>query len=134
MTDINIQTLPKEILGQDMEVTCAVDLSASQYCFVKKDSSNLLVLCGNAESSIGILQNAPVGTASAPVQATVRYLGQSKLYTAGDITEAAYIGSDAAGKGLAVASDHNRYNAVAQSNSLNGDITVVKLTEGTISV
>jgi len=133
MASTNEITMPKEIIGQDIEHLVASDLSAGQYLYVKKDASNYLVLAGAGDQSIGILQNAPKGATGAPVVGVVRSIGYSKLYTAGDITQDQFIKSDANGKGVAATANKDKYGSKAVQNSSNGDLTVVLLGGGTLS-
>lgn len=87
-----------ENLGKCITVPAGADLSASQYCFVKLNSSGQAVLPSTGGDAIGILQNNP----NAAGQAAVIMVGNgvSKLKAAAATTLGDYVSTDNAGKGL----------------------------------
>ena len=127
------QTLPVATPGQDRMYPTITDLSAYQYKFVKVDTDNLLVACGAGEEAIGILQDAPVGTATALKDGTVRLFGQSRLVLGGTVTGGQCVKSDGSALGVAATADHDKFAAVAKSGGVANDLIVVTVERGTIS-
>jgi len=76
------------------------DLSASQFCFVKFDASNNVVLCGDGQAYIGVLQNKPTAADQAAV---VCVSGQTKMKFGGSATTG-LVGSDSTGRAVTAAS------------------------------
>lgn len=114
----------------DISVAATVDLSTSQYFFVKADGT----LCAAGGKALGILQNNP----KSGLAAGVRVLGCSKLTLAGTVAAGDYIASDASGKGVKatvasvlagtpepLAGDH--VIAIALEAGVSGDVRSVAL-------
>lgn len=93
----------------DITLLAYTDLSSYQYCFVKMQADNTVTVCGNGEKAIGILQNKPTAAGQA---ARVRVFGVSRLEMQATVGYGAYVGSQASGEGVAVASDTNLYCAI----------------------
>ena len=83
---------PQENDAQDLSLPTAVDLSASQYCFVYL-VSGLIVLAASGSMPIGVLQNAPKGTAANHAAAQVRIFGTSKLKMGAGVSSAKDVAS-----------------------------------------
>ncbi len=75
------------------------DLSADQFKFVKADSTaDQVVLAGNGEAALGVLQNDPDAVGKA---AEITALGVSKIFSGAAVTFGAVIASDATGRAAA---------------------------------
>lgn len=84
--------------GLDLSgVVAGADLSSKMYCFVKVNSSGNIVLCGDGEAAVGILQNDP---ASGEVCA-VRYVGVTPVVLGSQANAGAVLASDDQGRGVA---------------------------------
>lgn len=125
----NEQTLVQEQIGNDYGYPCESDLSALQYTYVKL-SSNKVVAAGAGDAPLGILQNAPNGSSSAPRTAVVRLFGASKLKIAGTVAQDNFLKSDSAGKGVPVTAQHDQYGSVAKSSGVSGDTILVVIARG----
>lgn len=123
------QTLVQEQLGNDYSYPCETDLSARQYTYVKL-TSNKVVAAGAGDAPVGILQNAPNGSSTAPATAVVRLFGASKLKLGGTVAQGNFLKSDANGKGVAVAAQHDQYGSEAKSSGVSGDLILVVLVRG----
>jgi hypothetical protein len=103
-------------------LAAGADLSASQYCFVKLNSSGLVVLCGAGEAAIGILQNDPDASGKA---ATVAISGVSKIVAGGSITRGVRVASDGSGKAkTAVAGSVNTSNSGTAADAVVASFTM----------
>lgn len=76
----------------------AVDLSASQYYFVKLSAGLLVPITGATDIPIGVLQNKPLGTAAQPVLGTVCMLGVTKISADAQLAQDVWIGPSADGQ------------------------------------
>lgn len=74
-------------------VLAGADLSAGQYLFVKINNAGRVVLCGDGEPGIGVLQNKPTSGQAAAIQVG----GRTKVKAGGVIAIGAYIASGASG-------------------------------------
>jgi len=136
MTNLYKQTLVKQIVGVDYDFPTASDLSALQYTFVALDGDELVVTCPSGAAPLGILQNAPVGTATKLAYATVRLAGFSKLVLAGTVvTTLPWIKPNTSGgTGIACTTDKDCYGAVAKSGGVSGDLILVEVSTGLYTV
>src|ERR1035437_8527403 len=65
---------------------CVTDLSALQYNLVKLNADfNVVAINGVTDYPIGVLDNAPVGTASVPAEASVTCFGVTKVKLGGTV-------------------------------------------------
>jgi hypothetical protein len=80
--------------AQNFTWPAGADLSASQFCFVKFNSSNKVVLCGDGEMPIGVLQNEP---AAVDRDAVVCVYGQTKMKFGGSVSTGR-VASDSTGR------------------------------------
>lgn len=133
MAELNELTNEKVIAGQDYAVKTVSDLSALQYTFVKLDTNNLCVAAGAGDAAMGVLQNAPLGTASAPAYASVRVLGVSKLLLGGNVSAGDFLKVTTNGVGLTTVTDRDRYCAVALCDASSGDYALVVVQAGNVS-
>ena len=90
-----------EIPGLKVSLTAGEDLSSHQFKFVKLSADNTVSLCSaTTDNPIGILQNKPGSLGVAEVMLN----GVSKLVAGGSLAYDTMVGTDASGKGTAVAS------------------------------
>ena len=77
---------------------CVTDLSALQYNLVKLNADfNVVAINGVTDYPIGVLDNAPVGTASVPAEASVTCFGVTKVKLGGTVVAGDRVGHDGAG-------------------------------------
>ena len=96
------------------------DLSAKQYFFVKIDTDGDVVLAGDGQNAIGILQNAPASGEAASVAIS----GVSKIVigTTGTLDSGSVISSDADGKANVGASSDFALAILIEDTSANDDV------------
>lgn len=112
--------------GVNISKNAGADLSAHQFKAVKLDSNGNVVLCGNGELGLGVLQNNPGNGQTA----TVRISGVSKMVASGVIGAGVAIGSDANGKAkAAVAGRTNTSDAGSATDALIGSYAMGLTTE-----
>lgn len=105
----------------DFSFNAGADLTGKQFFFVKLDASGDVVLAGNGERAIGVLQNDPAQDEAA----SVRLEGISKVVSGAAVTLPNLIGSDAAGKAVPAAStDQTLGEALSTSGA---DLTVISV-------
>jgi hypothetical protein len=91
-----------DIPGADLSFQTVTDLSAKQYCFVHLSADNTVALATDNSHAIGVLQNKPLGSASAPVTARVRVLGVSRVIALDTTcTYGVFVGPDTNGRAAA---------------------------------
>ena len=96
------------------------DLSSSQYFFVKIDTDGDVVLAGNGENAIGVLQNAPAEGEAA----NIAVAGVSKVII-GDTTSldsGSVISSDANGKATLGVSTDFALAILIEDTTANDDV------------
>lgn len=118
-------TLISEAGAIDISRPTQTDLSALQYHYVKHDSSELVVACGANEKPLGILQNAPVGTATAPAIATVRIGGMSKLVLAETVISGNFLTSTSGSTGEVCDAAGEEYGSKSLTSGESGDKAAV---------
>lgn len=128
----DLYTAP-ENLDSDISRPTQTDLSAKTYFAVKHDSNELVVLAGAGEQAIGILQNAPLGTATEEALAQVRTLGLSRAKAAGTITSGAFLKSDADGKLVVTTTDRDLSIGMALTSADSGDEFLMLVIPGNVS-
>ena len=104
------------------------DLSAKQYKFVELSDAETVVLAGDGEGAIGILQNNP----ALGEMANVMIIGISNLVVgAGGIdTIMSKVACDASGDGDKATANKAVYNAIALETGVDDDVIKVLLTPG----
>lgn len=104
------------------------DLSAKQYKFVELSDAETVVLAGDGEVAIGILQNNP----ALGEMANVMLIGISNLVVGatGIDTIMSKVASDASGDGDKATTDRDVYNAIALETGVDDDVIKVLLTPG----
>ena len=128
------QNVIPEMVGQDVSLPCASDLSASQYKFVKF-SSGKIIECSADDTPLGILQNKPVGTATKDEIAIVRCFGFSKLVIgSGGGSAGDYLIVTTAGSGLVSTTDHKKLGAQLLQDAAASDVAAVMIVKGFISL
>ena len=111
------------IKGIEQAFTAGEDLSAKQYHFVKFGSSDTeVVACGDGESAIGVLMNAP----ASGEDAVVVIEGGALLKTSGIVARGALVACDADGQGDAGTSGDPSI-AKAFATSAAGDVIHVRI-------
>ena len=125
-------TLINESGAIDISLPTQSDLSALQYYYVKLNTSELVVACGLNEKPLGILQDAPSGTSSAPKTATVRIGGMSKLVIAETVAAGNFLTSTAASKGEVADAAGEEYGARALSSREASDTIAVIICFGEV--
>ncbi len=86
--------------GQDFTILANSDLSADQFRFVQLASTGYLVLATTGQRVIGVMQDAPVGTAGTPVGSQVRMLGPTKIVAGGTFAAGDLLTSDSTGRAV----------------------------------
>ena len=129
-----VQNVP-EINEHDLSLKTATDLSAHQYHFVKI-ASGIISLAATGEKAIGILQNAPVGTATVAAVAHIRVMGLSKLKYEDTIAASDYLkpNTTSSGKAIKAGTNKDQYGAVAVDDGVTGDLGVVIVEHGQVNV
>jgi len=129
MADITLITNEGAI---DLSCETQADLSALQYFYVKRSTAELIVACGANEKPLGILQNAPLGTATAPATATVRIQGVSKLVVAETVAFGHFLTCTAASKGEVADAAGEEYGARALTSAEASDQAQVLICFGEV--
>lgn len=89
---------------QCITIPAKVDLSASQYCFVRIDNTATALLPTAGGDVVGVLQNKPSVAGHA---AEIAYAGRAKVYCSADVAAGVKVQVDTAGKVLtALTGDH----------------------------
>lgn len=127
------RTLSTEEGKIEMSIECQTDLSAKQYHFVKLDSNNLVVIAGANDKSAGILQNAPNGSAAAPVTAVVRVQGVSKLKVSETVAFGKFLTPTAAGLGEVCDAPGEEFGARAYTSGDANDLAQVLIAHGEVT-
>lgn len=83
-----------EDAGKQISLPAGADLSGSQYCAVKVNASGQIVLAGDGETAIGILQNKPKSGQVAAVMVS----GVSKMAAGGAVAAGSLVAADATGR------------------------------------
>lgn len=94
----------QEIVGTDLTFEAAADLSTKQYYAVKLDSNGQVVVAGDGEAAIGVLQNKPAAAGRA---ASVRVSGITHWIADGAIAVGAKVASSADGQAATAASSEH---------------------------
>jgi len=129
MADLTFTT---EAGAVDVSVETQADLSAAQYFFIKLSTAELGVLAGANEKTLGILQNAPVGTATEPAIARVRVSGISKLKIAETVAFGKFLTPTAAGDGEVCDAAGEEYGARALTSGEDNDLITVEVCHGEV--
>lgn len=109
----------------DISLPTAADLSAKQYFFVKRDATTgKIVACGANEQPLGVLQNAPNGSAR-DATAQVRVSGVSKIKLAGTVTPSSFIQCDTNGNGTPNTTDKRPSGGLSLADGVTGDISTM---------
>ena len=112
---------------RDFEKSILADNAITQYAIVKVTSTGCDVATADTDKVIGICQNAP----AAGEQAVIRFIGTSKLVSAGSIAAGDRIVATTAGKGTTTTTDKKSIVGMAlQAGTTSGDICEVLLTPG----
>lgn len=116
----------------DISLPSDANLSALQYCFVKRDATDgKVVACGLNEKPLGILQNAPNGS-SRDATAHVRIGGVSKLKVSETVTFGKFLTSTAASLGEVCDAAGEEYGAKALCDGDANDIITVLVCHGEV--
>lgn len=110
-----------------------VDLSAYQYHYVKNDATDgKVVPCGANEKPLGILQNAPVGSASKDAQAEVCIGGVSKISINETVIPGNFLTSTSGAKGEVCDAAGEEYGARALCDGTANDLISVLVCFGEV--
>lgn len=104
----------------NITLKAGADLSAKQYFFVKIDTDGDVILAGNGENAIGVLQNAPAEGEAA----NIAVAGVSKVII-GDTTSldsGSVISSDANGKATLGVSTDFALAILIEDTTANDDV------------
>lgn len=129
MASASISNVPES--GFDITMKTTADLSTGPYLFVKGANANEVALAGSGDVPLGVLQDAPLGTSTAPLPATVRCLGFTRLKAGGTISQGNWLKPTTGGTAVASSTDHDIVGAQALEDAVSGDIfaaVIVKLT------
>lgn len=129
MADITVVPDTSEF---DISVPCDTDLSSKQYHFVKIDTDEQVVICGLNDKSAGILQNAPLGTATSKQIAIVRTGGLSKLKISEVVSFGKFLTPTAAGQGEVCDAAGEEFAAKALTSGDANDLIAVIVTHGEV--
>jgi len=115
-------------------VVIDTDLSDKEYYFVNFDGTDqgVVNIASAATSQPFILLEGADGSSTETV-GTIVTGGKTKLKTGGNITQGAFLTSDANGAAVATTTDDQFYGAIALENGASGDIIAVKAIQGTLS-
>jgi len=104
----------------NITLKAGADLSSSQYFFVKIDTDGDVVLAGDGQNAIGILQNAPAEGEAANVAIS----GVSKIVigTTGTLDSGSVISSDADGKATVGVSTDFALAILIEDTTANDDV------------
>jgi len=112
-----------ENLGKCISRTAGADLSGSQYCFVKLDSSAQVVLAGDGQDAIGVLQNDPASGEAATVMVGS---GVTKVKAGGSSTNGGDVGIDSTGRAVDAASgDYIMGSFLEQPTAANNIVSML---------
>lgn len=116
--------MSKTIAPVSASAEAGADLSASQYCFVKINSSGQLAVASDGGAdAVGVLQDAP---AAAGRVARYDHQGVTRVKAGGTLAAGADFSCDAAGKAVAVGTGESRLG-VTREAAVNGQIISVVL-------
>lgn len=87
--------------GTDWTLPTDIDLTGKQFVFVTLGSDGFVDVCGAGALAIGVVQDAPIGTAAVPVAVPVRTMAPTKVQAGGSFNAGDKIASDASGKAVA---------------------------------
>ncbi len=107
------------------------DLSATKHLIVAVDTLNensVVVATSATDPIVGVLQNKP----KAGQSALVRFIGTTKVVSAGVIASGAYVTSNATGKAVATAVIGNQVIGRALESAVAGDVIEVLLSVSTV--
>jgi len=100
------------------------DLSAYQFRFVKLNASGQVVLAGDGEWAIGVLQNKPTAAGQG---ATVAISGISKAVAGGTLTPGNAVASDAQGRAIRAGTGDYILGVALESATAAGQVVSVLL-------
>lgn len=87
-------------VGQDFSFPTIADQTNNQFKFVTIGSDGNLTICTAGAMAVGVMQDAPVGTATQAVASQVRTAGTSKIQAGGSFVKGDKLASDASGKAV----------------------------------
>lgn len=126
-------TLAPETSPFDISVRCETDLSAKQYFFVKLDTSELCVIAGANDKTLGVLQNAPLGTAAAPKVAIVRTGGLTKLKLNEAVAFGNFLTPTSTGNAEVCDAANEEFGARALTSGDSGDLILAEVCHGEVT-
>lgn len=127
-----IQTVPTQE-GNVITYPTEIDLSALLYKPVKVVGS-LIVAVAEGEMPIGILQNAPKGTAAQPDSANVAVDALAIIKVDGTVLGGDFLKVGSAGAVVKADADGDNYFAQVLDDAEDGDAVACKIVNGTLRV
>jgi len=118
--------------GIDISVPTQTDLSAKQYFFVKLDTSELCVICGANDKTLGVLQNAPDGSTNETI-ANVRVAGVTKILAAETLTFGQFLTPTSVGDAEVCDAADEEYGAIALTSAEDGDLCTALIAHGEVT-
>lgn len=117
--------MSQSVRGFERTGIAGEDLSAKQYYIVQLNATGgIEVAEGATDFIVGVLQNKPASGEAA----TYRFLGTSKVVSAGSVTIGAWVTTDASGKAVVTTTDGNvTIGRALEAGTTDGDIFEVQL-------
>lgn len=116
----------------DISLPTDADLSALQYCFVKRDATDgKVVACGANEKPLGVLQNQPNGS-TRDATAQVRISGVSKLKINETVTFGKFLTSTSGSLGEVCDAAGEEYGAKSLCDGDQNDLITVLVCHGEV--
>lgn len=118
-----------EIVGQDIPLEAAEDLSTNQFYIMQISGDNTVNLADEVSLPFGILQNKPKVAGRA---ANVRISGLSKCEAGGNISAGDPIASDGSGAGVKASADKYMIG-IAVIGVSSGEVFTLRIGTGALS-
>lgn len=87
-------------VGQDFTFQTDIDLTNDQFLFVVLGSDGYLDIAGAGVRALGVVQDAPVGSAGTPKASQVRVAGPTKVQAGGSFNAGDLLSVNASGKAV----------------------------------
>ena len=116
-----------ENLGKVISLPVAADYSASQWRFMRINSSSQAVRAGDGEDADGVLQNDPAAAGRA---GNIALGGLTKVEGGGTVTAGNYVSSDASGRAVNTVSGDYILGRSLTTATTAGEIISIILSPG----
>lgn len=87
-------------IGWDFPFQTDIDFTNDQFCFAVMGSDGYLDIAGSGVVALGVIQDVPVGTSSAPVASQVRTGGPTKVQAGGVFNIGDLLSSNSTGQAV----------------------------------